>query len=173
MPVATIDEMVRRILRPVVGLQTGGAASADPPRPRAGAWFGALGIAEQCIVLLKNDHGLLPLRRALCSRSPSIGPDADNVAAAGGGSGFVQPAYAVSVLDGMRQRGDNVRVDYAAGVDPIGAGALLPGLPAVPSAYLAPNAQEPAGSGLLVEYWDNPELCRRTDRGAHRAARLN
>ena len=117
----------------------------------------ALAIAEQGIVLLKNAGGLLPLTAETMGSIAVIGPDADNVSGVGGGSAFVQPAHAVSVLDGIRQRvGDGVRVEYAAGVDPVGPGVLLPGLPALPGAVLAPDRHAPPGTGLLVEYWDNP-----------------
>jgi beta-glucosidase len=155
----TIDGMVRRILRPVVGL-----GLADHPRQvRAIAAqehsAEALAIAEQAIVLLKNEGDLLPLHAGDLRSLAVIGPDADNVSAAGGGSGYVQPTHAVSVLDGIRQRvGSGVRVEYAPGVDPIGAGALLPGPAAIPSVFFTPPGDELAGSGLLAEYWDNPDF---------------
>lgn len=100
----TIDEMARRILRPIVGL--GLVEHPLQPRPLPVQEHGAAAraIAEQSIVLLKNDAGLLPLDHEALRTIAVIGVDADNVSAAGGGSGCVQPTYAVSVLDAVRQR---------------------------------------------------------------------
>ena len=156
---ATLDEMVRRILRPVLGLQLAAQQGASRPLPIREHGAEALAIAEQAIVLLKNVGGVLPLQADTIRSIAVIGPDADNVSGVGGGSAFVQPAYAVSVLEAIRQRlGMDVQVEYAAGVDPVGPGVLLPGPPALPGALLAPNRQAPPGSGLLVEYWDNPSF---------------
>ena len=160
---ATLDEMVRRILRPILGLQLAGQDGPGGPLPVREHGAQALAIAEEGIVLLKNEgknaSRLLPLRVEDHRSIAVIGPDADNVSGVGGGSAFVEPAYAVSVLDAIRQRvGKGVQVEYAAGVDPVGPGALLPGPPAVPQVLLAPNRQALAGSGLLVEYWDNPSF---------------
>ncbi len=156
---STLDEMVRRILRPILGLKLAGQQGASGPLPAGPHGAEALAIAEQGLVLLKNAGGLLPLQLDAIRSIAVIGPDADNVSGVGGGSAFVQPAYAVSVLDGIRQRvGKDVQVEYAAGVDPVGPGVLLPGPPALPGAVLAPNRQSPPGNGLLVEYWDNPSF---------------
>lgn len=156
---ATLDEMVRRILRPVLGLQLAAQEGASGPLPVREHGAEALAIAEQAIVLLKNADSVLPLQAATIRSIAVIGPDADNVSGVGGGSAFVQPTYTVSVLDGIRQRlGEGVPVEYAAGVDPVGPGVLLPGPPAMPQAVLASNRREQPGSGLLVEYWDNPSF---------------
>ena len=122
-----------------------------------------------------------PSRGSCCSRTPMsvlpigadvrsiavIGPEADNVSAAGAGSGFLRPLHEVSPLDGIRRRaGADVRVTHAPGADALSAADLLPGPPAIPSAYLAPPDGQ--GSGLLAEYWANPRfegepLLTRTD----------
>ena len=71
----------------------------------------ARAIAEAGIVLLKNTGGFLPLSIHDLRSIAVIGPHADNVSAAGGGSAFVQPAHAVSPLDGIRRRaGEAIRV---------------------------------------------------------------
>jgi beta-glucosidase len=154
-PFEVIDEMARRILRPIIGL--GLAEHPVQRRPLPITEHGAVAreVAEQGIVLLKNDKKLLPLDAGSLRSVAVIGPDADNVSAAGGGSGRVQPTYGVSVLDAVRQRvGAGVRVEHAPGVDPITPGVLLPGLPAIASDFLSPSA---AGSerGLTAQYWDN------------------
>ncbi len=155
----TIDEMVRRILRPTVGLgllDQPRTTSAAPARQH-GEW--ARAIAEQSIVLLKNAGDLLPLASDDLRSIAVIGPDADNVSAAGGGSALVPPAYGVSVLEGIRRRvGEAVRVEYASGTDPIGAGVLLPGPPAVSSTFLTPSGAADDERGLRAEYWANPDF---------------
>lgn len=157
--VETIDEMARRILRPVLGLGLADHPIQRRPLPIDKHGAEALAIAEQGIVLLKNEGNLLPLDGAALRAIAVIGPEADNVSAAGGGSGCVQPTYALSVLEGIRRRaGAAVRVDFAAGVDPIGPGALLPGLPAIPSAFFRPAGAGHEGPGLRVEYWATPDF---------------
>lgn len=158
-PIETIDEMVRRILRPIIGLgllERPTELRALPVR-RHGAE--ARLIAEQSMVLLKNAHGLLPFSHDAIRSIAVIGPDADNISAAGGGSACVQPSYAVSVLEAIRQSaGESVRVDYAPGVDPIGPGVLLPGLPAIPANFFTPAEKARDEHGLRVEYWANPNF---------------
>ena len=155
--VATIDAMVRRILRPTVGLGLLDHPVTSNPSPVRQHGEEARAIAEQGIVLLKNAGDLLPLSNHNFRSIAVIGPDADNVSAAGGGSALVQPTYAVSVLEGIRQRaGADIHVAYAPGTDPIGAGALLPGPTAVPSSVLMPPDATPGEHGLRAEYWANP-----------------
>ncbi len=163
---ATLDEMVRRMLRPMIGLGlVERPVEIGPVRAEAHAQT-AREIAEQGIVLLKNTDDLLPLGPEVRSIAV-IGPEADNVSAAGGGSGFVRALHEVSPLDGIRRRaGAGVRVVHAPGTDPLSAASLLPGPPAIPSAYLSPPAGE--GTGLRAEYWSNPRfegepLLTRTD----------
>ena len=131
----------------------------------------AQAIAKQGIVLLKHEGDLLPLSTTNLRSITVIGPDADNVSAAGGGSAAVKPAYAVSVLDALRQRtGDGVRVAYAPGADPIGPGVLLPGLPAIPAAYFSPPVGGEGAAGVRAAYWSNldfsgePDLVRQEPR---------
>lgn len=157
--VATIDEMVRRQLRPVVGLGQLEHPPAVAPFDVHAHGAVAREIAEQAIVLLKNENALLPLDAKALASIAVIGPDADNISAAGGGSAHVVPTYSVSVLDGIRQRvGKPVRVEYAPGVDPISVGVLLPGPPAIPSAFLTHEQDGARMSGLFAEYWANPKF---------------
>jgi beta-glucosidase len=67
--------------------------------------------ADEAMVLLKNDGKLLPLDATKIQTLAVIGPNADKVRL-GGYSG--EPAYFVTVLDGVRKRlGDKVQVSYA------------------------------------------------------------
>ena len=149
--VATLNEMVRRILRPSLGLMTAVAGRESSPDFEAHAQV-AQAVAEQSVVLLKNQH-LLPLDASTLKRVAVIGPDADTVAASGGGSALVRPASAVSVFEGFRQRlGPGVEVLFAPGVDPTGPGALLPGWTPVPSSVLDSGTGQ---AGLTASYWPN------------------
>ena len=72
--------------------------------------------AGEAIVLLKNNAGLLPLKKAVRSIAV-IGPHAARASIFGGGSssGF-RPHYVVSPLEGIKARAaKNVQVDYAPG----------------------------------------------------------
>ena len=118
----------------------------------------ALAVAEQAVVLLKNDAALLPLDPQGIRRAVVIGCDADSAAAAGGGSGKIRPAFEVSLLDGIRQRlGAAVQVDYCQGNDPVSAADLLPGNESIPSCFLRAD-DEPGTRGLRAEFWTNTDF---------------
>jgi beta-glucosidase len=143
----TLNEMVRRILRPTIGLGMLESGN-EQPIPVAEHAAIVLEIAEQSIVLLKNTNNLLPLSSSVKSIAV-IGADADNVSAAGGGSALVKPPlHEIGVLEGLRERaGSDVRVEYAPGTDPIATGASLPGPSAIPASVLE--------GGLQTSYWNN------------------
>ncbi|MDQ4215121.1 beta-glucosidase [Microbacterium sp. ASV81] len=160
---AVIDEKVRNILRPMVGL-------GQPENPAGVAEFAVGGhhalaqsIAEDAMVLLRND-GILPL--APVRTVALIGPDVDGFGAQGGGSSQVRPTRGVSPLDGLRAAlGEDVGIAVVHGADPVTPGALLPGADAVGSGFF----RTPDGEvGLHAEYWTNASfegepLVRRTD----------
>lgn len=151
-----LDDMARRILRPMIGL----GLFEDPPQvgpvdvERNSAI--ARRVAADGMVLLKNRDDVLPLGRR--NRSIAvIGPDADNTSAQGGGSATVSvPTGAVSPLDGIRDRAGSADVNYAPGTDGISEGDLLPGPAPVPSSVLTPS--EGTGQGLSATYWSNTDF---------------
>jgi beta-glucosidase len=150
-----LDDMVRRILRPMVGL----GLFTDPPQLNGvpvdpGARV-ARQVAARGMVLLKNESGALPLDARRLRSVAVIGPDADNVSAMGGGSATVsRPTQTVSPLQGIQRRfGSGVPVRYEPGVDPVTSAALLPGPANVPSSLLTPPGG--VGQGLHVDYWSN------------------
>ena len=72
-------------------------------------------IAEESIVLLKNDNSLLPLDRNSISSIAVIGPNADKVQF-GDYSITKNNEYGVTVLEGIRNNaGKNITVNYALG----------------------------------------------------------
>ncbi len=71
--------------------------------------------AREAVVLLKNEKGLLPLKKAVRSIAV-IGPNANIGQILGGGSSSVTPHYVVTPFEGIRNRaGKKVKVDYAPG----------------------------------------------------------
>ncbi|MBC7287582.1 MAG: glycoside hydrolase family 3 C-terminal domain-containing protein, partial [Armatimonadetes bacterium] len=152
----TIDEAVRRVL--YVKFWAGvfeqppepDPSKIDTPQHRAICLEGA----RKAIVLLKNDGGLLPLDRRTIKSIAVIGPNAKEARPTGGGSAYVEPFYAVSPLEGIRNRaGDKIKVEFAQGCYLTGASDLFP----IPATALKPPAGAQAEHGLLAEYFDNKE----------------
>ena len=114
-PMAQVDEAVRRILRAKFRLRLfDDPYRALPPVEPDTAL--ARRAAQQSIVLLKNDGGLLPIA-ATVKTIAVIGPlAADTVNPLGPWSGKSRPADVVSVLAGIRERaGSGVTVLTAPG----------------------------------------------------------
>ncbi len=75
----------------------------------------ALKIAEEGIVLLKNDNKILPLSASIKSIAV-IGFNADRKQAMGGGSSQSKAFYEVTPLEGLRNlRGNNINITYNKG----------------------------------------------------------
>src|SRR5947208_3180219 len=121
-PVSVVNEAVRRVLRAkaALGLFDDPYHGASPERERAGLLAPehrqlARRVAEEAIVLLKNDGQLLPLGSRVRSVAV-IGPLADDkVAALGSWPGRGDPRDAVTPLEGIRARAGSVTVVYAKG----------------------------------------------------------
>ncbi|MBV9183775.1 MAG: glycoside hydrolase family 3 C-terminal domain-containing protein, partial [Acidobacteria bacterium] len=114
---ATLDENVGRILRIIFlsgifdhpHLPSG---AVDTPAQQAIARQGT----TEGIVLLKNDGALLPIDPAKIHSIAVIGPNAAVARTGGGGSSLVRSKYAISPLDGIRQRaGSSVQISYSLG----------------------------------------------------------
>ncbi len=87
--------------------------AVDTPAQRAVALEGA----TKSIVLLKNEGGLLPFDTAKVHSIAVIGPSAAVARTGGGGSSMVRPKYAISPLEGIRERaGSNIQVTSSLGV---------------------------------------------------------
>jgi beta-glucosidase len=70
-------------------------------------------VAEQSIVLLKNEGRLLPLDRRTIKSIAILGPNASEARIGGGGSSFVVPPYGVSPLEGLKNKaGDSIQLYY-------------------------------------------------------------
>ncbi len=145
---AVIDEAVRRILRMIVR----SGRMDDPPFVRQGSvntpQHQALArrLAEESMVLLKNEGGLLPINKRRIKSIAVIGPNADEARVGGGGSSFLQPPYSVSPLEGLRAAlGDAVEIGYERGCDNY----------AEPPTLKPDLVTSPAGQGFAGEYFNN------------------
>jgi beta-glucosidase len=143
-PATELDDHVRRILRSMFA--TG--VIDDPPQKSVvdimGGFEVAQKIAEQSIVLLKNDHAQLPLDASKIHSIAVIGPHADVGMISGGGSAQVDPPggnaimppgkgntywqahiwFPTSPLKSIRAKAPGVNVQFDSGADPAAAAAL-------------------------------------------------
>ena len=113
----------------------------------------ALRVAHESIVLLKNDHGLLPLNRKKLSSVAVIGPYCmrDDILY-GNYSGV--SSKPITFLQGIKNRlGPGVKVEFTKGVMPLDQGGALT---TVPTECVAPP--DGKGHGLIGEYFNTPEL---------------
>jgi beta-glucosidase len=135
-PVAELDDHVHRILRSEFedGL-------IDYPTQKSvvdveGGLAIARRLAEQSIVLLKNEGGLLPLDRKTVHSIAVIGPHADTGMISGGGSAQVDPPgqpaapwqsqvwFPTSPLKAISAAAPSITVRFDSGADPASAAAL-------------------------------------------------
>src|SRR2546429_5395917 len=121
-PVAVVNEAVRRVLRAkaALGLFDDPDHGATPERERAALLAPdhrqlARRVAEESIVLLKNEGQVLPLATRVKTLAV-IGPLADDKGSAlGPWPGRGEPPDAVTPLEGIKQRAESVSVGFAKG----------------------------------------------------------
>ena len=107
-----LDDKVRRVLR--LFFRT----SMNRHRPNGflcseAHYEAALKIAQEGIVLLKNDNNLLPIKQP--RRILVVGENAIKMMTVGGGSSSLKVQREILPLDGLRKRFPDVAVDYARG----------------------------------------------------------
>ncbi|RYY91596.1 MAG: hypothetical protein EOO11_22485, partial [Chitinophagaceae bacterium] len=148
-PMATIDDKVRRILRMMFrfGFYDAPQLDARIPRDNPEAARTALDLARSGIVLLKNEGNVLPLRSSV-KKIAVIGPNADRYIT-GGGSSYTDPFHSVSLLQGLQALG-NVEVVFARG----GIGPMEDHVPTSP--FFTDTTRNTAG--LTAEYFNNQLL---------------
>jgi beta-glucosidase len=114
-PMAVLDEKVRRNLRVMIATHVLDARP-DGSLNTAAHQQAARRVAEEAMVLLKNDGGTLPLDAAKISSIAVIGENAVRLQAHGGGSTMMKAFYEISPFDGILRRvGDHVNVTYSPG----------------------------------------------------------
>ncbi len=127
-PISLVDRAVRRVLKQKFRLGLFEKSLVDPEHAVRTVHCPAhqdlaLEAAREAIVLLKNDHGLLPLKKTMRSIAV-IGPDADDAHSQLGD--YVPhkiPQHIVTVLEGVRQIVPaGTEVTYVKGCEVIGPG---------------------------------------------------
>jgi beta-glucosidase len=135
-PIAELDEHVRRILRSEFA-----SGIIDFPPQRSvidveGGFDVSRKIAEQSSVLLKNANGVLPLDRSTVKSIAIIGMNADTGMISGGGSAQVDPPgrlptkwqehvwFPTSPLKAVSAKAPGAKVQFESGTDPAAAAAL-------------------------------------------------
>ena len=113
---ALLDDKVRRILRLIFSLK-----KTSPDRKKGEFNTKAhqqttYDIASEAMVLLKNEDGLLPIRKEKGRKILVIGPNAKARHAEGGSSSGIRPLYEVTPYEGIVNRfGDDFEIDYESG----------------------------------------------------------
>lgn len=108
-------------------------------------------VAEEGIVLLKNERNLLPLDLEKIKSIAVIGPTS-NVAVTGGGSSFVTPFRVITPLEALKNKLEpKVKIHFAQGT------VLTGTIQTIPSEVLFVD-KETRENGLRGEYFDNKDL---------------
>lgn len=118
-----VDEKVFHILCVMAALHMLDNAGASTPRTRKSGEYAtlahaqdALEVAQQSIVLLKNEDSVLPLNKHNLRRLLVVGANADRIHSNGGGSAVIKALHEVTPLLGLNgQLGGNVHIEYVKG----------------------------------------------------------
>ncbi|MFW5802449.1 MAG: beta-glucosidase H [Verrucomicrobiota bacterium] len=148
---AVVDDKVRRILHLMneAGMfredRKSGARNTREHQHTARA------VAEEAIVLLKNENALLPLYRDRVRRLLVVGENAVRKHHAGGNSSAVKALYEVSPLEGLRAHaGETMQIEFVQGYPDQGA----TGQP-IPTEWLDVADTGAGARGWTVEFYDN------------------
>ena len=147
-----LDDKVRRLLRVMYKARlfeksTIDHGQSDTPERR----ILALEAARKSLVLLKNDHNILPLDIEKVKTIAVIGPNGDVAQMSGGGSGFLQGNYGISPLDGIlsKTKGKSA-VRFGRGATFVRTELPIAG----PENYFLPEDTH----GIKGEYFNNRDL---------------
>ncbi|MCQ1958007.1 glycoside hydrolase family 3 C-terminal domain-containing protein [Arthrobacter sp. zg-Y826] len=158
-PIERINDAVRRILRPMFALGLFDRSYEGLPIAFDAHNAESAELAEEGMVLLKNDDELLPFNADELDSIAVIGTDADVVVQGGGSAYIANPAEETSALQGIRNRlaGTGTEVAFVPGTDPVTSVAALPGAQPIPSSFLTPVDGTP-GTGLSAQYFLNQDF---------------
>lgn len=147
---AELDDKATRILRAVLRYgadetETRGRKLDTEAHRRA-----ALEVAEESMVLLKNEGSVLPLDRKGLRRILVTGPNAAEARLGGGGSASVTPFYAISPLAGIRELcGETVEVRFVEGCSLVGTMETITG-------HFRHRAGDTFSEGLSADFFNAP-----------------
>jgi len=111
----------------------------------------ALKVAQEGIVLLKNENNILPINQKKIKSIAVIGPNAEVARTGGGGSSQVSPIFSVSPLEALKKKlNKNTKINYSEGVKLLGESNPIPAL-----FFYLPGSNE---HGLKGEYFNNKDL---------------
>ena len=146
-----VDDAVRRVLRLIfrVGAmsdETLPEGSGDTPEHRALA----RGLAEESMVLLKNEGDLLPLDSKGIKKLAVIGMNA-NAVISGGGSSRVDPHRWVTPLDGLKEKfSSQMEIGFELGYDNRVESVIVE-----KDCFTHPDGET---HGLMAEFYNNLDL---------------
>ena len=129
-PESIVDDKVRRVLRTLgrVGLLDGIPPKQGGVRNTPEHYATSLRVAEEALVLLKNEKQLLPLDLSRTHRLLVVGPNADQrfCLTGLGGSSWQESAYEITPLQGVRKAaGTNTTVQFFS-TDDLGGFDVIP-----------------------------------------------
>jgi len=165
--VALINDKVSRILRIMfkAGLFDETVATYGGLSNTAERRNFALEVAEKSIILLKNtplegmQNNILPLKMEAYKKIAIIGPNGATARITGGGSGANFGHYAISLLDGVKNKYDACTdIEFKRGI----AEAKLE-LPIIPSSMFLLPKEKGDGNGVWAEYYNNRDLKGKPD----------
>ena len=114
-PVEVIDDKVRRILTSMIKSNVLSEKRYEGEYISARNFVTARKVAEEAVVLLKNDS-VLPLNKDSFSSIAVIGENATMKHAYGGGSSAIKTKYEITPLEGLENLlGDDVEINHAQG----------------------------------------------------------
>jgi len=115
LPMSALDDKVRRNLRVMVGTGALDGLAAGSINTKEHQTV-ARRVAEEAMVLLKNDAGALPLNPTRIKSIAVIGENATRLHAAGGGSCRIKAFYEIAPLEGIVRRiGQQANITYSVG----------------------------------------------------------
>ncbi|MGP8243064.1 MAG: glycoside hydrolase family 3 C-terminal domain-containing protein [Bryobacteraceae bacterium] len=118
LPMSVVDDMLIRRFRTMMELGVYDKPATLQPIPEKQDGMEARRMAEQGMVLLKNQGGMLPLHADALHSIALIGPYAVAASTGGGGSSQVHAIYSVTPIEGLKGRaGAKVAVQLADGSD--------------------------------------------------------
>lgn len=110
-------------------------------------------VTEQSVVLLKNDHKILPLNKKNIKTIAVLGPKAEEASLGGGGSSEVFASDSISLLEGLKNKlGSDIKITFLNGIN------FTTQFPAIESKNLITEENGKEVNGLTGVYFNNVHL---------------